>query len=453
MLTEGQKTKLAQYKNAASAPCQARERLAKLFDDGVYTEIDASVKSGDSLAGVITAYGYVDGSPVYAFSQDKTVKNGAVTGRHAAKICKIYDLAAKNGIPVAGIFDSDGAVVSDGAEAIAAYGDILAQTNNLSGVVPQIAIVAGACVGSAALIACSADIVIATEEAEMYLSAGEGKNGSEAAKLGTVSVLAKDDSDAMEKARKLISMLPANNISAPPEFEFEAPSEAAGGTASDIAGAVADAGSTVELSADFGKAAYTAIATLGGSAVGIAATNKTADKLTSEDSSKLARFVRTCDAFSIPVVTFIDTEGFEANSNIRDLAKLANAYAEATTLKISVVAGKAYGSAMVAFCASNADITFAYPDAVISPVAPVTAAEFLYHDKLKGASDVKAEREKLAAEYAETEASAFVAAEKGCVNEIITPDETRAKIISVLEVMAGKRLNRRLPKKHSNMPF
>ena len=142
-----------------------------------------------------------------------------------------------------------------------------------------------------------------------------------------------------------------------------------------------------------------------------------------------------------------------SNDNIRDLAKLANAYAEATTVKVSVVTGKAYGSAMVAFGTANADMTFAYADAVISPLAPVTAVEFLWHDKLKGAADVAAERTKLAAEYAENEASAFAAAEKNCVDEIITSDDARAKIAGVLELMAGKRMNKRLPKKHSNMPF
>jgi acetyl-CoA carboxylase carboxyltransferase component len=448
MLTEVQKAKLDEYKKAAAASAPAKERLVKLFDDGVYTEISSA-----AAAGVVTAYGYVDGSPVYAYSQDKTVNGGAVNKLHAAKICKVLELASRDGIPVVGIFDSDGAVVSDGAEAIAAYSKILAMTNNLSGVVPQISVVAGACIGSAALIASSADIVAATKDAEIYLTAGEGKNGADAAKLGTVSILADDESKAFESVRKVISMLPANNLSAAPEFEFSASSMAAEGKAETIAEAVADEGSIVELSADFGKAAYTAIATIGGSAVGIAATNKTADKLTSDDSAKLARFVRTCDAFSVPVVTFIDTEGFEKGDSIRDLAKLANAYAEATTVKVSVVTGKAYGSAMVALGSANADMTFAYPEAVISPVAPVTAVEFLWHDKLKGASDVKAERTKLAAEYADTEASAFNAAEKNCVDEIITPVEARNKIVAVLDLMAGKRLNKRLPKKHSNMPM
>lgn len=448
MLTEGQRKKLAEYKNNAAASTEAKERLKSLFDDGVYTEIDSAVNGG-----TVAAFGYVEGNAVYAFSQDKSVNDGAVTRSAASKICKVYELASRDGVPVVGIFDSNGAVVTDGADAISAYSEILGFTNNLSGVVPQIAVVAGTCVGSAALIAASSDFVIAVKDSAFYLTSGEGTNGVQAAKLGGISVLADDDKKALESARKLLSVLPANNLSAAPEFEYASSDKFVEGKADDAVKALADEDSVIELSAEFGKAAYTALATLGGAVVGIAATNKTGDKLTSDDSSKLARFVRTCDAFSIPVVTLIDTEGFETNDNIRDAAKLASAYAEATTPKVSVVTGNAVGTAMVVFGAANADMTFAYPDAVISPIAPTAAAEFLYHDKLKGASDLKAERDKLAAEYAENEASAFAAAEKGCVNAVITSDETRAKVLSVLEVTAGKRLNKRLPKKHSNMPF
>lgn len=453
MLTEVQKVKLNEYKEKINAAGPAKARLVSLFDDGIFTELDAGVVSGDNLAGVITAYGYVDGSPVYAFSQNKDIKGGAVNPAHAEKICKLYDLASRTGIPVVGVYDSNGAVIDDGADAINAYSQMLMWTNNLSGVVPQISVICGACIASAALIACSADFVIATESAELYISASADKNVNDSTKNGTVSISVKDDKEAMETARKLLSVLPANNLSAAPDFEFDAPAAAAEGKAADIATAIADNGSIIELSADFGTAAYTAICTVGGSAVGIAATNKTDSKLTSDDSSKLARFVRTCDAFSIPVITIIDTEGFDKNGNIRDLAKLSNAYAEATTLKISVCTGKAYGSAMVALGAGNADVTYAYANAVISPVAPLTAVEFLWHDKLKGAKDLAAERNKLAAEYSDNNASAFLAAEKGAVSEVISSNETRNKIVSVLEVMAGKRMNKRLPKKHSNMPF
>ncbi|MBQ7981434.1 MAG: carboxyl transferase [Oscillospiraceae bacterium] len=452
-MTESQKAKFEAYKAALANSSKAKERLANLFDEGMYTEIDAGVKNGEDYAGVITAYGYVDGSPVYAFSQDSSVKGGAVSKQHAAKICKIYDLASRTGVPVVGIYDSNGAFIDDGAEAIKAYSDMLMWTNNLSGVVPQVSVIAGTCAGSSAMVACSADFVVVTDDAELYTTVGKEVKGEDAVANGTAALSAKDDKEAMEAVKKLIAMLPANNISAIPMFEFAATGKTASGTASDITEAIADADSIVELSDGFGTAAYTAIATIGGSAVGIAATNKTADKLTSDDCAKLARFVRTCDAFTIPVLTIVDTEGFDSDACVRDMAKLANAYAEATTLKLTLVAGKAYGAAMAAFGAGNADVTYAYADAVISPVAPVTAVEFLWHDKLKGAADLSAERNKLAAQYADENASAFDAAAKNCVDDIITAEEARTKVQTVLEVMAGKRMTKRLPKKHSNMPF
>ncbi len=453
MLTESQKAKFDAYRSASVCSGKAAERLKLLFDGGEFTELDMYVMNGDDPAGVMTAYGYVDGSPVYAFSQDKAVKGGAVNSRHAAKICKVFDLASRTGVPVVGVYDSNGAFVDDGAEAIKAYSDMLTWTSNLSGVVPQISVVAGTCAGSAAMVACSADFVVITDEGELYTTAAKDVKGEDAVKNGTAAIAAKTDKDAMEAVRKLISMLPANNISTAPMFEFSETGKAASGTAADIAEALADADSTLELSDGFGTAAYTAIATLGGSAVGIAATNKSAEKLTSDDCAKLARFVRTCDAFTIPVLTVIDTEGFAPDACVRDMAKVASAYAEATTLKISLVSGKAYGAAMAAFGAANADVTYAYPEAVISPIAPVTAVEFLWHDKLKGAQNLTEERNKLASQYADENATAFDAAAKGCIDGVIVPEEARGKIQSALEAMEGKRMNKRLPKKHSNMPF
>ena len=455
MMTESQKAKFDEYKSFSAAGCNsaAAKRLSELFDGGEFTELDAAVMNGDAPAGVITAYGYVDGSPVYAFSQDKSVKSGAVNSRHAAKICKVFDLASRSGVPVVGIYDSDGAFIDDGAEAIKAYSDILMWTSNLSGVVPQVSVVAGVCAGSAALAACSADFVVITDEGELYTSPAKNIKGEDAGKNGTAAICAKDDKEAMEAVKKLVAMLPANNISTAPMFEFSETGAAASGSAEEIAKAVADTDSVIELSAGFGTAAYTAMATLGGSAVGIAATNKTADKLTSDDCAKLARFVRTCAAFSIPVLTFIDTDGFAEDVCVRDMAKISGVYAETTSLKVSVVSGKAYGAAMAAFGAGNADVTYAYPEAVIAPLAPVAAVEFLWHDKLKGASDLAAERNKLAEKYADESASAFDAAAKGCIDGIVTAEEARAKILAVIELMNGKRMTKRLPKKHSNMPF
>lgn len=456
--------KLAEFNASIATDSSARKRLEYLFDEGAYTELDAFVSNGSELTGVITAYGFVEGSPVYAFSQDKTVKNGAVNMAHAKKIAKLYDLAAKTGTPVIGIHDSNGACIESPIEALSAYGEMMMWSNNVSGVVPQISVIAGTCAGTAAVFACSSDFVIMTEDSEFFLTApsntkeqgaGSAKN---AAKSGTANLVCKDDKDAIADARKLISMLPSNNLSEVPMFEFTESGLAAGKDALSMANAVADAGSVTELSADFGKASFTAIATLSGATVGIVATNKTTDKLTDDDSSKIARFVRTCDAFAIPVITFVDTEGFEVSAkselagSIRTMSKLSHSYAEATTVKIAIVAGKAYGPAFIALAGKNAnsDMTFAYPDAAISAINPEAAVEFLSHDELKGAADLDKKRKQLADKYVEENASAFKAAAECCIDDIIEPSDTRSKIVSALEVLASKRVSR-LPKKHSNI--
>lgn len=457
MMTEGQKAMLADYA-AAKKSCPARDRLAALFDDGVFTETGSGIKAGDNPAGVVTAYGYINGCPVYAFSQDKTVMSGAVSKAHSAKICKMFDLAAKNGVPVVGIYDSCGAFVEDGADALNAYSDILLNIGNLSGVVPVVSIISGVCAGTMAVIASAADFSVMTKDAELYISASDGCSSAEsAAKCGAVSAVADDDASAAEAVRKYLSMMPQNNLSPVPEFDYAAPVAAAFDTAEKAADSLADLDSVLEMSPEFGKASYTALCTVGGVSAGIAAVNKTGDKLTADDCAKLARFVRLCDAFSIPVITVVDTEGFdiEGAEVIRACSKLSGAYAEATCAKIALISGKAYGAAFIAFAGKNAaaDAVFALPEAVIAPVDPITAAEFLYHDKLKGAADLTAARNKLASEYAENEASAFAAAEKGAVDDIVTAEEARAKIVSVLEITAGKRLNKRLPKKHSILPL
>ncbi len=451
MMTESQKSKLAEY-TAAKASCPARERLAALFDDGVFTETASGRNEG-----VVTAYGYINGCPAYAFSQDSTVSKGAVSKAHSEKICRMFDLAAKNGVPVVGIYDSCGAFIEDGADALNAYSEILLEAGNLSGVVPTVSVVSGVCAGSMAVIACAADYVVMTEKAELYAAAGGDAGVKAAVESGAVSASAADDAEAMESVRKYLSLMPQNNLSPLPEFEFDAPAAASFATAKDSIGAIADDGSVLELRAGFGKSSVTALCTVGGTTAGIAALDKAEGKLTADDCAKIAGFVRLCDAFSVPVITVVDTEGFDMGGaeSVRAAARLSGVYADATCAKIAVISGKACGAAFIAFAGKNAaaDQVFALPEAVIAPVDPVTAAEFLYHDKLKGASDLAAERNKLAAEYAESEASAFAAAEKGAVDEVITAENVRTAVAGVLDITAGKRLNKRLPKKHSVLPL
>lgn len=447
-------------KNAASP---ARIRLAALFDEGFYKEIGSYVMEKDAPAGVVTAYGYVNGNPVYAFAQDQSVNSGAVGQAQAEKISRVCTLAAKTGAPVVGIWDSNGAFMDGTAASLNAYSLIMKRTAALSGVVPQIAVIAGVCAGSAAMAACAADLVVMTKDAELFLTPAfeQGAGSTEAcARNGIAALTAEDDADALAKVRALINVLPVNNMAFAPCMDFEAPAAASGTDLASYVDSIADGGSVTELYADYAGAAYTAFATVCGSTVGIAATSKTEDKLTEADCAKLARFVRLCDAFSIPLITLVDTLGFDGNAGteltgaVRALTRLAGTYAEATTAKISVVTGKAVGPVFVALAGKgcNADFAYAIENAYIAPLMPESAVEFLWHDKLKGCDDLAAKRKELAKEYTETKASALAAAQFGMLDEIIAPADLRSVLSSALSMLEGKRVTN-LPKKHMNLPF
>ncbi|MBR6924698.1 MAG: carboxyl transferase, partial [Oscillospiraceae bacterium] len=292
----------------------------------------------------------------------------------------------------------------------------------------------------------------------LYVAPNGKSTAADASKAGTAAVVCDDDDAAVSAAKELLRLIPENNLTAVPVYEYEENSFASGNALSDTVNNIADADSVTELYEGFGKASYTALATVAGSTAGIVSTNKTKDKLTADDSAKIARFVRTCDAFGIPVITLVDTEGFdgegEAAGSVRNMTMLAGAYAEATTAKVTLVTGKAYGPAFVALASkgANADFTFAYESAVISPLAPVTAVEFLWHEKLAGAANTAAKREELAKEYIAEYATAEKAAYRNAVDEVISPAQTRAKLAEALEILSGKRVSR-LPKKHNNLPL
>ena len=441
----------------------ARLRLAQLFDDGSFREFGAYRKEQENPAAVVTAFGYVNGNPVYAFAQDPSICHGAVGSAQAEKIAKVLTLAAKTGAPVVGIWDSNGAFVDGSAASLNAYSLILKRTAQLSGVVPQIALVAGVCAGSMAMAAASSDFVVMTEDAELFLTPAFDKGAGTAkaaAANGTAAVVAADEAEAIAKVRALVNVLPVNNMASVPCMEFDAPAAAAGSDLNSTVESIADGGSVVELYAGFAGAAYTALATVAGTTVGIAATNKTDDKLTEADCAKLARFVRVCDAFSIPVVTLVDTLGFDGSAatelagDVKALTRLAGSYAEATTAKISVVTGKAVGPVFVALAGkgSNSDFTYALDGAYIAPLAPEAAVEFLWHDKLKGCDDLNAKRKELAKEYTETLASAEAAAQQGAVDDVIAASELRDVIVGALSMLEGKRVTN-LPKKHTNLPY
>lgn len=440
----------------------AHKRLAYLFDDGAFTELDRFFKNGENGCGVVTAYGNVNGTGVYAYSQDITVCSGAMGRAQATKIKNVYDLAIKNGAPVVAIFDSKGAFAEEGVDALNAYGELIAAAGRLSGVVPQISVVAGKCIGSAAILASIADITIMVKDAELCVNSafitGNSTVGSSdnAAKNGTASLVADDDAEAMSLAASVLAMLPSNNLSVPAVCDYIPAVVSGDGVYSNIALTV-DADSFLELSKNYGCCAKVGFARIMGNAVGVVATDSSKNdaKLCGNGAAKIARFVRLCDAYSLPVVTLLDCAGFmgasddELDGSVKAVASLTGAYAEATTAKVTVIVGKAYGTAYTAMAgkASGADYVFALPDAEICALEPMTAVQFLYKDRL---GDEK--REDLVKEYLLNEASPFKASVNGAVNDVILADEIAQKVICSLDMLMSKRVST-IEKKHSNMPL
>lgn len=434
---------------------EAYKRLSALFDDGVFTELNAFAKSENGYAEVVAAHGFVDGMGVYAFAQNNEIDGGAMSMAQAAKICKVYELALKTGEPVIAVYDSIGGRLSEGSSLLAAYGDIMKTANNLSGVVPQIAVVLGKCFGVQALIAACADVVIMSESAELSVeTSGADASADINYKKGVAHILAKTNEEALEKAKELIAVLPSNNLS-PACVAYDsicAEKEAADSmTAVQAAKAVCDEGSAVELQAGFGKSAVTTVATINGTTVGIVALE--GDVLDGKSCSKAARFIRFCDAFSMPVVTFLNAGRFEC---IKCAAKLTSAYAEATTAKISVITGDAFGAVYIAAAGTGAaaDMTLAWTKASVSALTPEAAAVIMLGDdlggRLSGSKDPKAERAAVVSQFKEETLTAVKAAEDGYVDDIITAAETRDRLCAAIDMLSNKRVST-LPKKHNNL--
>lgn len=428
---------------------KALSRLAALFDDGSFTQIDAFAKSADGDVEVAAGFGAVNGAPVYAFSQDVSVDGGAVSVAQCAKIKKLYELASKTGCPIVGIYDSNGMKLNEGFEALGAYGEIVKASADVSGVVPQISVIAGACVGTSALVANMADVVIAVKDADFYVSAPSEVTAEESAKAGTIDILAEDFDSAAASVRDLISILPSNNLSTAPIFDFDDPASAveSGADAKDIIAAAADANSMIEIKAEYAQNAVTAFATVAGTAVGFVAFG--GKELCPACAYKVEAFVKLCDAFNIPVVTLLNAKGFvkeKENQMLVAATKLTSAYAAATCPKLSVITGNAIGASYITLAGrgSNADLVFAWDTAVVSPLETKAAVAFLYNDRLANGES----RDALEKEYEEEVASPFTAAACGAIDDVFVPAETRAKIVSALDILAGKR-ETTLPRKHS----
>ena len=430
-----------QAAKAEIAATSAYQTVTGFFDDGSFCEIDAFAKSGEGFAEVVAGFGTVEGLPVYAFAQNSDVCGGAMSKAQAAKLKKLYKLALKTGAPVVGFYDSVGGRLNQGTELLAGCGEVINLTSKLSGAVPQVSVITGTCLGTNALAAVSADFVIMTEDAKLSLDVtGKDADAECNAASGNASFVVKDAASAVKQAKELVCYLPSNNLNMAPEGFEEQPAP----QGSCIVSKVVDGGSKLRIADKFGDNARIRLARLGGSVIGVVRT--VGKPLDDKSAEKIAKFVRFCDAFSLPVITFADCGGFE---NLRTARQLTSAYAEATTVKISVVVGKAIGSAYVALAGTgaNADVVYAFPNAVISPVNVEAAALIMAPEQMKVPADKQTEA---AEKFAQENLSAFNAAQNGYVDGIVDEAELRDALIAALDMLAGKRVPT-VAKKHSTV--
>ena len=428
---------------------KAYERLTALFDGGSFTEIEPFAKSAEGEIEVVAGFGLVGGAYAYAFSQDQDVCAGAVTVAQCSKIKKVYDLAQKTGYPVIGVYDSNGVKLTEGFEVLSAYGEIVKASARVSGVVPQISVVAGACLGTSALMANLGDVVIAVKDAAFYVTAPSEVTANDSAENGVVDILADDFASAVNSVKSLLSVLPSNNLDVAGFFNFDEPAAAPNEEleARELVNALADSGSVIELKKDYGKCAVAAFASFGGEAAGVIAFG--GKPLCPKAAYKAEAMVKLCDAFSIPLITIANADGFKKDCEAQILTavtKLTSAYASATCPKISLITKEAVGGAYVVLAGkgANSDLTFAWDTAVASPLDVDSAVAFLWGSRLADGED----RAALEKEYKETIGSAYTAAACGAIDDVFTPDVTRAKLCAALDMLSGKR-ETTLPRKHS----
>jgi propionyl-CoA carboxylase beta chain len=480
----------------------ARERLDILLDHGSFVEMDRLRTQDCTEFGmekkkipgdaVVTGYGAIDGRPVYVYSQDFTIFGGSLSGVVAEKICKIMDLAVKNGAPIIGINDSGGARIQEGVGSLAGYADIFLRNVLTSGVVPQISAIMGPCAGGAVYSPAITDFVFMVKTNSYMFITGpdviktvtheevtmEELGGSEThnAKSGVAHFSSDSEKDCLLMIRELMGFLPSNNMEDPPFHPTEDDPVRRDKRLRDLVPenpnrpydmkelihGVVDEGYLYEVQRDFAPNIIVGFARLGGRAVGIVANQPAhlAGCLDIDASVKAARFIRFCDSFNIPLVTFVDVPGFlpgtaqEYGGIIRHGAKLLYAYAEATVPKLTVITRKAYGGGYIVMSSKHlrGDINFAYPTGEIAVMGPEGAINIVFRDTIEKAQDPATTREELAEKYRETFANPFKAAEQGYVDAVIYPEETRPMLIRSLEMLKNKRDNNP-PKKHGNIPL
>jgi propionyl-CoA carboxylase beta chain len=480
----------------------ARERIERLLDEGSFVELDRYVRHRESNFGmlerrpygdaVVTGYGEVFGRKVFVFSQDFTVFGGSLSEVFAEKICKVMDLAVKYGCPVVGINDSGGARIQEGVVSLAGYAEIFWRNVQASGVVPQISLVMGPCAGGAVYSPAITDFVLMVEGSSYMFITGPdvvrtvtgeevsfeelGGAAAHASKSGVAHFVSADEDACLEDARYLLSFLPQNNLERPPYATPADPPEREDPELDTlipdspnrpydmkaVIERVVDDGDFLEVHERYAENLVCGFARLGGHVIGIVGNQpqSLAGVLDIDSAVKGARFVRTCDAFNIPLVTFVDVPGFlpgtaqEWGGIIRHGAKLLYAYAEATVPKLAVITRKAYGGAYDVMSSKHirADFNFAWPTAEVAVMGPEGAVNIVFRKEIEAADDPDAKRAELIEEYRRRFANPYVTAERGYVDEVIEPRRTRPALVSALEAALTKR-EPRPPRKHGNIPL
>ncbi len=486
----------------AKGKLTARERIERLLDPGTFRELDMFATHrtvgfgieeqkflGDS---VVTGWGKIDGRLVYVFSQDFTVFGGSLGEVHAEKICKVMDLATKNGAPVIGLNDSGGARIQEGVVSLAAYAYVFLRNVLASGVVPQISAIMGPCAGGAVYSPAMTDFIFMVKGTSFMHITGpdvikavtheevtsEDLGGAMVhnTKSGVAHFAAQDEDDCIYQIRKLVSYLPQNNMEDPPFVLTEDPPDREDETLDtivpdnpnkpynmkDVIQRVVDEGDFYEVQEHWARNIVVGFARLGGYSVGIVAQQPMvlAGVLDIDSSTKAARFVRFCDCFNIPIITFEDVPGFlpgvtqEHGGIIRNGAKLLYAYCEATVPKVTIITRKAYGGAYDVMSSKHirGDISYAWPSAEIAVMGPEGAVNIIFRKQLAESEDPEAERARLVQEYRDTFANPYVAAGRGYIDDVIEPRETRPRLIEALQMLQNKR-DTNPPKKHGNIPL
>ena len=480
----------------------ARERLTLLLDPGSFVELDAFVThraSDFGLAeqivlgdGVVTGYGTIDDRLVFVFSQDFTVFGGSLSEAYAEKICKVMDLALKVGAPIIGLNDSGGARIQEGVVSLGGYADIFLRNVLASGVVPQLSLVLGPCAGGAVYSPAMTDFTIMVEGTSYMFVTGpnvvravtheevdaEQLGGAtvHATRSGVAHLTRPNEAEAIDAARRLLSYLPSNNLSDPPIVDGVEPAATASSELDsivpddpshpydmhDVVGRVVDPGTFLEISRAYAQNIIVGFARIAGRSVGIVGQQPSmlAGALDIDASVKAARFVRTCDCFNIPIVSFVDVPGFlpgvaqEHGGIIKRGAKLLYAYCEATVPKVTVITRKAYGGAYDVMSSKHirGDMNFAWPTAEIAVMGAEGAVNIIFRDRIAEASDPARERVGLVSDYEDNFNNPYIAAARGYIDEVILPSETRERIVRSLEILADKHdTNPR--KKHGNIPL